>query len=901
MLIEMMDGLLNILDNYPDYRSYLLDSQSVPVEDYLEARPENRDRVIKHVSAGRLMIGPWYTDPEGFSVNGESMVRNLTYGHRVSKGFGKVMKVGHTPFGYGQNSQMPQIYQGFGIDTMLFYHGVSHDEVENEWIFEGADGSRVLGSQMSSYARYNAYHALYRPALYNDKIDDRSYTWDRGGLPFHLCRKDPAMRQHLLLDVQKGWNEELLIEELKILKDTEVGVSTTRHLAFMMGHDSSVADELELKIMEVAKRIFPDIEVRHSTMEEMMDAIKSEVEWDKLTVLKGERRTPKLMPVTLHMFSDVLSSRSRMKTLNTKAEYLLQRRAEPLSVLAAQLGEEYPATLLDLAWKGLLRCHAHDSIAGSGVDDIEQDMMYRLRQVVNLSDGLVRTALGNIQKRIDNNDATKDDVLFTVFNATPQARTETVSAIVDIPNMARSGEFALCDVDGNPVPTQLLTRKPHTAIVNHAGDAPANMPTEQFQIHFEAKDVPAMGYTSFKLDRKQRFARGGLLTATNTLENDFLKVKVQTDGTLSITHKETGVTYDDLNYYLDNGEAGHAWMHHNPGVDRVVDSRAFSTSIAMEEDGALLSRFRIDCHMEVPARLEENGGDPWQRLDGVGSVSSRSEQTLPMTITTWVTLRKHAKHIEITTRFNNQAKHHRLRAIFPTRIPGNTCHAESQFDVVERETVFSPDNPWCGAKSVTFPMQRFVDVSDGKAGMAIINKGLREYEVMQDDDRAIAMTLMRAYEVSLCPVSKCWEQLPEMELAQCVGQHEFTYRIYPHAGDYVQGEVFGEADALTVPLETAQAGPHGGDLPKKKSFFEIQPANLALSAYKQSEDKSGWVMRLFNPTSDMLNGVLTFAQAPKTAELVTLEECNPEALTISGSSIQLNVAPKKIVNVKVTF
>ena len=381
MLVEMMDRLLDILDRNPAYVSFVLDSQVVPVEDYLEVRPERKEALVKHVRDGRLLIGPWYTDPEGFSVGGESMVRNLMFGRRAAAEYGGAMDVGHTPFGYGQNSQLPQIYLGFGINTCLFYHGVSHDEASNEFIFEAADGSRVLGSQMSSYARYNAYHNAYRPALYGDRIDDRRYAWATGGLPFRLSRSEPAMRHHYRLAVEKGWHEPLLREELKKLRESEIAVSTTRHLAFMMGHDSSVADELELKIIEETKALFPEDEVLHDRYTSMMEAIKAEVDWDRLPVLKGERRTPKPMPVTMHLYSDVLSSRTRMKVLNTKAEYLLQRRAEPFSVLAAMLGAAYPASFIDLAWKQLLRCHAHDSIAGSGVDDIEQDMMFRLRQV----------------------------------------------------------------------------------------------------------------------------------------------------------------------------------------------------------------------------------------------------------------------------------------------------------------------------------------------------------------------------------------------------------------------------------------------------------------------------------------------------------------------------------------
>jgi len=53
MLVEFVDKLLDILDNNPNYRSYVMDSQVVPIEDYLEVRPENRGRIERHVRDGR--------------------------------------------------------------------------------------------------------------------------------------------------------------------------------------------------------------------------------------------------------------------------------------------------------------------------------------------------------------------------------------------------------------------------------------------------------------------------------------------------------------------------------------------------------------------------------------------------------------------------------------------------------------------------------------------------------------------------------------------------------------------------------------------------------------------------------------------------------------------------------
>ncbi len=900
MLVDFLDGLLSVLENQPEYRAFVLDSQTVPLEDYLEVRPENRARVEKAVTDGRLLVGPWYTCPEGFEVNGESLVRNLLTGHRVAKSFGNVMKVGHTPFSYGQNSQMPQLYAGFGIDTILFYHGISHEETPNEFILEGVDGTRILGSQMSSGARYNFYHHVYRAALYGKAIDDRVCTWDELGLPFHRCAPDQAPGHHFLLDPKRGLDLEKVAERVKWLRENERKIATTRHLAFMMGHDSSVADPAEVEmIRETAKALAPD-KVLHDSYPEMLKAIKAEVKWDKLQVLKGEQRIPKPMPVTMHLYSDVLSSRTRMKALASRAEYLLQRRAEPFAAMAAWAGAEYPRAFLDLAWKTLLKCHAHDSISGSGVDAIEEDMMHRLRQVIHICEGVITRSLGDLQLRINNSRAKADDVLLTVFNPLARSRSEVVTAVLDLPYTGPRGEFALIDMEtGKPVTVQVVARKPHWAIVNHAWDAPAMMKSERFTVHLDAAKLPALGHATFRVDRTKMFDRGSLVTAANTMENEHLRVAIKTDGTLSVTHKASGVKYDDLNYFLDNGEAGHAWMHHNPAIDQVIDSRGFPVRLALEEDGPLLARYRVEVDMIVPAGLEENGGDPWQRLDGIGSSASRSRDTRPLTVTSRVTLRRGAKSVEVALSFDNSARNHRLRVMLPTRRPGRTCHAESAFDVIERETVFSKGSPWHGCKGVTFPMQRFVDVSDKKGGLAFIAEGLREYEITQDTDRAISVTLMRAYEINLATVSCRWDSHPEMTLTQCPGAHEFTYRIHPHAGDYAVGGVIEEADAFVAPVDPAQAGVHGGTLPCRRGFAQVEPGTLTLSAIKPADNGDGWILRLSNPTPKALKGTVRFALPLASAELVTLEEIAGEPLKITGNKLSVTMDPKKIVTLRV--
>ena len=108
-------------------------------EDYLEVRPECRDRITKHVTMS-APVGPWYTCPKS-CVNGSRWCGTCCTA-TASRAFGQVMKVGYSPFSYGQTSQMPQIYAGFGIVPSCFTMA-SRTTRPQRFIFEGADGTRV--------------------------------------------------------------------------------------------------------------------------------------------------------------------------------------------------------------------------------------------------------------------------------------------------------------------------------------------------------------------------------------------------------------------------------------------------------------------------------------------------------------------------------------------------------------------------------------------------------------------------------------------------------------------------------------------------------------------------------------------------------------------------------------
>ena len=131
-----------------------MDAQIVCLEDYLEIRPWRADDIKRHIREGRLLVGPWYVQNDFNLCSGEATVRNLLIGSTIAEAWGGCQRVGYAPDQFGLTGQLPQIYQGFGINHSLASRGYRFFEraddgtlkqkplpMEFDWL--GADGSRV--------------------------------------------------------------------------------------------------------------------------------------------------------------------------------------------------------------------------------------------------------------------------------------------------------------------------------------------------------------------------------------------------------------------------------------------------------------------------------------------------------------------------------------------------------------------------------------------------------------------------------------------------------------------------------------------------------------------------------------------------------------------------------------
>ena len=142
-LADLMDNIIDILETKPTYQYFCVDGGTIVLEDYFTVRPENRERVEKLIKEGKMIIVNWYTLPETNTVAPESMIRNLLTGRRMAKEFGGAMKSGYTATSYGQPSQLPQLYQGFGIENAIFYRGTNKHFLTPLFKWFSPDGSSI--------------------------------------------------------------------------------------------------------------------------------------------------------------------------------------------------------------------------------------------------------------------------------------------------------------------------------------------------------------------------------------------------------------------------------------------------------------------------------------------------------------------------------------------------------------------------------------------------------------------------------------------------------------------------------------------------------------------------------------------------------------------------------------
>ena len=825
-LVKMLDELIPLLEGDPSYARFLLDGQMAVVDDYLEVRPHNEDRIRALAAAGRLSMGPWYILMDEFLVSGETIVRDLQSGLLRGAAFGGAMEVGYLPDMFGHIAQMPQILALAGFGHAVVWRGVPSAVTKTGFVWEAPDGSSV--------------RAEYLPTGYGNgaSIPDDAKA---------LVRR-------------VGDHEE------------EIGEFLLDGMLFMNGTDHQEPQPWLGRVVAEANELQDDYVLEVTTLPEYLAGAPTE----GLKTWKGEMRSGARADILM----GVASNRVDVKRAAARAERALERLAEPLcALLHGARGVPGPVAGAGVAGDGAQRrarlelcvlggrgrrrraravrrglpdrrgprrsgARGLHAVAGRGGADRGQrvgpgpgrDGRARrdrrgdargqpgaardprsLRHPpglgpLTLDANTVRTILGMLPSgsQIDTNtwiqgvhvdeDASGIDITIAFGNEeTFDVPLGSIKQDLYTRLGARPDAIVRIQIDQPPV-RSVLVRVEDVAGFGHRGLEPV---VPRNPVTVEEPTDPA----------------GALV-----MGNGLVTVAFDgNDGTFAID----GVA--GFGRLVDGGDHGDSYNYSPPAGDRIVDTPD-AVTLTVKERGPVRAVISMVAHYTWPDYVD-------------GRTRSRTGE-VSVEVTTDVEVRAEERIVRITTQFVNPASDHRLRVHLPLPQPAEGSDAECAFAVVHRglETEGRPDE----FGLPTFPSRRFVSAG----GLTVAHEGLLEYELVDIEGEptkrqaaTLAVTLLRSTGM-LSRLGMAYRPLPAGPLTPVDGLQLRGRRIEArYALCLGCDDPYAMVDDVFLPLDVVYAA-GGGWRPASGSSLEIEGAEV--SAVRR---QAGMLeVRVFNPT-----------------------------------------------------
>jgi alpha-mannosidase len=866
-LVALIDRLLDLLDSDPSYKYFHLDGQTIVLEDYLEIRPEQEPRLRAQIAAGRILIGPWYVMPDEFLVSGESLVRNLLRGHRISRDYGSPMPVGYLPDLFGHVGQMPQVWRQFGLDNTILWRGFGGRDAEYWW--QAPDGSRVLMMHLPPEGYCNATRIVFDP----------------GAMMARAAEKVGYERAR-----------------------------TRTGQALLMNGVDHVEPHTAIPDLIARLSAQPDQRAQHSTLPAYVAAVRDAVESTNppLETVSGELRGG---TDYANLLPGVLSARVYLKQQNADVQALIESYAEPLAMFASIAARSrYPAGELRHAWKTLLQNHPHDSICGCSIDAVHDENMIRFARARQVAAAVADTALEAIADSVP--PAAAGAIRAIVVNTDAVERTQVVEGLIDLPIDSaepwRTVDAAALDrpvrffprdatiaavhaADGARVDFQILDER---QVVHHEMsryETPWALNTRRIRVAWWAGRLPPCGYASFDFTVAAQSVSAPAPASCTAIENEHLAVAANGDGTFEVRDKHTAVMYHNVAALEDVGDVGDEYNYCPPRTDRrVSNADARLVKVACVADGPLRKTLRAELDLPLPR-------------GAAADRSRRADETVRERVTIDATLDNGSPRVAFTVTVDNQASDHRLRITFPTGAARlESARADTAFDVVSRPARQRvPDTITNEAPVSSAPMISLVDAGDGRAGATVIARGLMEYEVLEAAP-SIALTLVRAVgdlsrnDLATRPSGHAGPPVATPG-AQCHGIHRFEIAFEPHGGMPSANALLASARAHNLPPRVVPVRAPSGTGPLSRSLVRVErhSGGVVLSALKQAEAGSSVIMRLFNPDAAEASATIALDTPIDAAyEVNLLEERLSEIRTQSGA-IPIRLAPHQIKTIEI--
>jgi hypothetical protein len=619
-LVDAIDRVLDLVAVDPGFR-FLLDGQTIVLEDYLEIRPQRRGELEAACRSGRVAIGPWYVQPDSLLPSGESHIRNLLEGRRVGSGFGRVSTVAYTPDSFGHPAQLPQILAGFGLGPFVYWRGNGDEiaELPAEYLWEGPDGSAVLAHHLGEgyFAATGLPEDTMAAALFLQGLAERLAKRTRNGAVLLMNGIDHAMPE-----ARAG-----------------IAVAALRHLTGW--------------------------QVERGLLEDFAAMLSTDAPRHRGELVGG--RLANLLP-------GVWSTRTPQKLRHRAAETALLGWAEPWSALGGLLGTPDERPALRAAWRALLPNQAHDSICGCSQDAVHAQMEARFDAAEELAGETTLRVLERLAGRGSERRTPRGEGFdVAVFNPSPHPRTDVVRLALE-PSawLEFQGEIDR-QMTLHPLlavairsPGFTIDGRPAHLLADGAGrrvqvfeEAPPK------SVEFVAADVPAFGWKRFRLEESKQAP--AVVDGGREIALGEVAVEAAKDGTLTVSIGDR--TWRGLLAVEDDGDRGDTYDF--DAVESAEPARLEAVHVERRSHPAGLAWLRVERVFAVPSGLAP-GRD------------RRSEEQVPLRLVVEARIAAGVRRVDLDVRLDNRARDHRFRLVFPTGASPAEARAATTCDVVSR-------------------------------------------------------------------------------------------------------------------------------------------------------------------------------------------------------------------------
>ncbi len=568
-------------------------------------------------------------------------------------------------------------------------------------------------------------------------------------------------------------------------------------------------------------------QLKFSSVVNYLDAIKATSDLETLPLWRDE--------LYLEFHRGCYTSHADQKQANRTCEILLYQ-AELWSALATLiLDAPYPQEHLEQLWKKVLFNQFHDILPGSAIPDVFSDANQAWDEVKTQGTQLLDQAQAAILTAIVSTEPPVPGAYpLVVFNSLNWTRSEVIK--VDLGELGNQA-WTVQDRQGYPLRC-------------HQDGA---------EISFWLWDTPGVGYQLVWLCPKPHFSSPATPPLGYVLENGFLQAEI---------HPQTGeITnlYDKLNQRaVFNAPANQLQLWRDQG--QYWDAWNIDPNYA---DHPLVKPTLLEIKWQAWTDLEQRIRVRWQWRN------STIQQDYCLAVNTPV--------LRIETQLDWQDPHVLLKAVFPLSFEAPKASYETPCGVTERFTLPNPDNPEMTNHDQAkweVPALQWADMTEAtdQYGVSILNNCKQGYSAQP---KQISLTLLR------CPT---WPD-PQADL----GQHRFSYGIYPHRQHWTVAKTPHQAWEFNQPLVAKILKPqenadvHPRTLPPQAQLFGWNADNVLLMALKQTQDQSGWLVRVYETHGETTNLEITsdLDWLPEQVNPVNLLEKSESAANVLTSDLSI--------------